>query len=253
MLFLQTMSGFAQSIKGTVFDAITGEPLTHVIVENRTSGNQSYTDASGTFLLTVSPGDSIYFSMLSYVTKSLHIPENPGRLMIRNVYMRKTYFTIPEVEVYPDITLHQKDSLEERQIFGKKAEQKQSRFGTEKFKYMQGALTFLNPVSAPIEHFAPKYKRLRAFQKRFRQNERQAFSETRYTLELISRTTGLKNDSLIAFRNQNPLPYALTLHGTDIEIMMWTKGRFRQWIQNPYVPEIADSLFPKSKNTRRKN
>jgi hypothetical protein len=213
------------------------------VVENSASGIQSSTNTEGAFIIAVKGGDRIQFSRLGYVTQSIQMPPIPANTVIRNIFLSKHYFSIPEVEIRPKLPAYEQDSLEERTIFGRKVEQKQAKFGMEKFKYMKGALIFSSPLSAPIEHFSPKYKRLRAFQERFKKAEQLGFIETRYTLTLITRITGLKNDSLIAFRNQNPLPYELAAGGTDLEIMMWIKDRFKKWARSPYVPEFADSVF----------
>ena len=129
-----------------------------------------------------------------------------------------------------DYTPYQLDSLERRATHKRSlARQKSSPF---------------SPFSFVAERLSKKSKRIFKFQESFAYWEDQRFIDTRYTPDLVYEMTGLDDDSLAHFMNATPMPYDFARTASDLELKMWIRSRFKQWRQNPSIPQIsADSAL----------
>lgn len=233
LFLLLTVSANAQQLKGVVVDAASGEPLQKVLIENRNSGFVTTSGPSGTYAIGMHKGDVLRFSLLGYTVKELVIFSEVEEQYER-IPLDKKEMLIDTVVIRPDLSPYQKDSLARGIIFGKKARQPTARFGLNK-QGPQGGFGVLlnNPISAPYQRLSPKYKRLRAFQKRYRENEKQLFIDSRYTPALVQELTGLQGDTVAYFMNQYPMDYDYARAASDLELMLWIKHNYREWLQKP--------------------
>ena len=105
-----------------------------------------------------------------------------------------------------------------------------------------------SPASALAEQFNKKSKQRARFQENFSKWESQKFVDTRYSSEMVQALTGLTGDTLAAFINAHPMPYDYARAATDLEIKMWVRYNYREWIKKPItlpppIPkETADTL-----------
>jgi hypothetical protein len=92
-----------------------------------------------------------------------------------------------------------------------------------------------SPASALAEQFNKKSKQRARFQTNFAKWENQKFIDTRYSPEQVNALTGLTGDTLAAFINAHPMPYDYARTATDLEVKMWIRYNYREWIKKPIV------------------
>lgn len=78
LLFLTILyceTGYAQknSISGQVTDAASSSPLPSVTIGVKGSASGTFSDANGKFTISASPSDSLVFSMIGYISKTVHV------------------------------------------------------------------------------------------------------------------------------------------------------------------------------------
>lgn len=99
------------------------------------------------------------------------------------------------------------------------------------------------PISGFIEKRQKKYKRLKAFQKRYIETETQNFIDSRYSPVSVTQLTQLIGDSLITFMQAYPMPYSFARGASELEIKMWIRHNYKEWIKKPVTifPKISTS------------
>jgi hypothetical protein len=230
---LSSNNALAIKLQGGFRDAQSGEPLNNVLIKNLNSGAVAYSDTSGNLSVTVSYGDSLSCSIMGYESHTMHIlSEEPEQHFL--LKLSRKILTIDTV-VVRSRTKYQEDSLANREIFGKKVDEKPARFKRAKKDPLYGGsgsgiLNFDAPISSLIQKRTKKYKRLKAFQDRYKNDEKQLYADSRYTPELITTLTGLTNDSLSLFIKTFPIAYDFVRTATDLELKMWIRYNYRTWL-----------------------
>ena len=241
-LMLITLIGFlfssynasAIKLQGGFRDTQSGEPLNNVWIRNLNSGVVTYSDTSGNFSATVNYGDSLSCSIMGYESRMVYIlSEAPEQYLL--LKLSRKIVAIDTV-IIRSLTKYQQDSLVNREIFGKKVDEKPARFKRVKKDPLYGGsgsgiLNFDAPISSLIQKRTKKYKRLKAFQARYKNDEKQQYTDSRYTPELITTLTGLTNDSLSLFMKTFPVAYEFVRTATDLELKMWIRYNYRTWLR----------------------
>lgn len=231
------MPAFAQSLDGVVADN-EGVGIPAVIVSNKTQNVSTMADADGKFNIQAKKGDDIEFSYMGYYAVTFQMPEEGN--VFRRVTMKKKLYTLEEVEIRPDWTPYQLDSIARSKRYALELSRKRAS------STVMGSI--FSPASALAEQFNKKSKQRARFQENFKKWEGQKFVDTRYTPEEVHSLTGLTGDTLAAFMNAYPMPYDYARAATDIEIKMWIKYNYREWSRKPVVlpppipKETADTL-----------
>lgn len=230
LVFVQlTAVAWGQQLKGLVVDRETGEPLAKAWIHGLSSGTNAFTDISGSFEIMVSQQDNLHVSLVGY--EALDAVVTPGQQYLK-VSLAKKRVAMDTVVIRPGLTDYQQDSLERRAIYGKKVDEKPAKFGLRLPNATYGGTASFNaPISSIIQKRTKKYKRLKAFQDRFRKNEGQLFVDSRYTPVLVQELTGLKEDSLALFMSRYPMPYDFARQASQLELMMWVKYNYREWVK----------------------
>jgi hypothetical protein len=230
---LSSNNASAIKLRGGFRDAQSGEPLNNVLIRNLNSNVVTYSDTSGNFSVTVSYGDSLSCSIVGYKNLIVHIlSEEPEQHFF--LKLNREILTIDTV-VVRSRTKYQEDSLANREIFGKKVDEKPAKFKRAKKDPLYGGsgsgmLNFDAPISSLIQKRTKKYKRLKAFQDRYKNDEKQLYADSRYTPELITALTGLANDSLSLFMKAFPVTYDFVRAASDLELKMWIRYNYRTWL-----------------------
>jgi len=238
LLFMPCASLLAQQLEGVVTESDGGTAMPAVIVINKSKNQSTMTDADGKYTIAADPGDQIEFSYLGYFPVSFQMPE--GINVFRRISMRKKLISLEEIEIRPDWTPYQLDSIRRRQTYALDLSRKRASSSV--------LGTVFSPASALAEQFNKKTKQRDRFQQNFAKWENQKFIDTRYTPEEVSKLTGLTGDTLAAFINAHPMPYDYARSATDLEIKMWIRYNYREWIKKPLVlpegvpAEAADTL-----------
>ncbi len=209
----------AQVVKGVVTNMQTGEPLSVVTVVNTVTQQSVYTDNEGKFIITAKSGERLTFSYMGYKTVERTAPPaiNIG---VMRVEMTPLSIELNELVVRPGYTEYQRDSVERREIYSRTLAQKKR-------------TSIMSPVSLIADKFSKRRKRIYAFQKSFYYWEDQLFIDSRYTPELVSKLTGLTGDTLAHFMNAYPMPVDYARTATDLELKMWVRYNFKQWLNKP--------------------
>ncbi len=229
LLLLHVATVAAGQLKGRVVDSETGEPLSKVWIHNLTSDRSTLTDATGAFTIAAKPNEMLYLSLVGY--SALDTVTQPGQQYMQISLVRKS-IAIDTIVIRPGLTDYQQDSLERQKIYRKKLDEKPAKFRLNRPHPTYGGTSSLNaPISSLIQKRTRKYKRLKAFQERFRKNEGQLFVDSRYTPSLVQELTGLQEDSLALFMNRYPMPYDFARSASQLELMMWIKYNYREWKQ----------------------
>jgi len=228
LLFIAS-SVSAQVLRGTVTDAETNKPLYPVTVVDLDTRQNSYTDEKGNFAINVRPGDQIVFSYIGYKPQQRDIRFIAGDMQVA-VKLQQINYQLDEFTVRPGYTPYQIDSLQRRSTY-------QRPLG------MANANPFNSPVSALAQLFAPVTKARRSFQRNYTKWESQLFVDSRYSPELVTQLTGLTGDSLGNFMNAYPMPYDYARSATELEVKMWIRYYYKEWMKNGAKPVyVTDSM-----------
>lgn len=214
----------AQVLKGTVTEAQTGRPLVAVTVVNIATQESVYTDERGNFALPMQTGRQVVFSFVGYKTIQKYITDEElsGGMKIALPIQR---YELAELVLRPKYTPYQLDSLHRRTVYSRPLAWKRTR-------------SIMSPVSLIADRLSHKSRERYKFQKNFTRWEDEKFVDTRYTPELVESLTGLAGDSVGYFMNAYPMPYDYARSATELELKMWIRYNYRQWIKNPVIPNL---------------
>lgn len=120
-LFLLSISmfTFAQSCKevnlwGSLRDTTSRQGFYNIFIVNKTAGRGVFGKPDGTFSITVSPGDSIFFTITGYETVKLKVVADSTCKHEFKSFLKMTEYRKEEVVVYPVKTLTQIKEERER-------------------------------------------------------------------------------------------------------------------------------------------
>ena len=219
----------SQVLNGIITDAATGKPLYPVTVVNMDRHDNTYSDEKGNFSITFHPGDHVAFTYIGYKGIEKIMPAIPGNMDI-SVKMQQINYQLDEFTVRPGYTKYEADSLERRAVYQRPLAQKH-------------ASAFNSPISALAELFSPTSKSTFRFQKHYTKWETQLYIDSRYSPELVTQLTGLSGDSLGNFMNSTPMPYDYARTATDLELKMWIRYNYKQWLKAGAKGAVTDSTM----------
>lgn len=235
ILCLTSVAGYAQTLKGRVTEAGTNKALFPVTVVNLRTQKATYTSAEGYYSVQAEAGDKIAYSFIGYKSRQYQMPISVGTYLA-DIQLESVNYRLEELYIMPDYTQYQLDSIERLQTYR----------------------PFLNrprisPFSSPFSYVASKFnkrsKQIKKFKRNFGKWEDARYIDTRYTPELVAEMTGLEGDSLGYFMNANPMPFDYARTATELEMKMWIRYHYRNWIKtvdSTDIPQINDSLIQKN-------
>jgi hypothetical protein len=203
-------------IKGYVYDSSSKKVLSPVSIENLTTHQGTFTNAKGEFQLEAKMGDYLYFTYVGFKNKSIKVKEDDLTKSIE-MYMSLKPVQLKDVTIYRGPTEYQKDSANRASIYKSAFEYEQQK-------------SVMTPVTSIYQKFSKKYKNLRKFQDQIQDMERQKFIDTRYNTDLVKVLTKLPDDSVSIFMNQYPIEYDFVRAASDLEIKMWIKYNYQEFI-----------------------
>lgn len=221
-------AGYGQIVKGTVVDGETGKALSAVSVYNAKTQQYVYTNEIGAFSLPAGKGDIISFSFVGYKTQTKSVPAAIGVAEMHIDLFRLSY-QLDEFIYRPKYTPYQLDSMERKSTY-------QRALAREK------VTSVMSPVTLLADMLSKKSKQVYRFQKSFNYWEGIKFVESRYSAQLVQQMTGLKGDTLAYFINANPMPYDYARVASDLELKMWIRERYREWMKNPTYPSAVPAV-----------
>lgn len=222
----------SQTLQGNVIDKATGQPLYPVTVVNLTTQAVTYTNENGNFIIRAEAGQKIAFSFIGYKSRQYPMPISVG-IYKTEIKLEAISYNLREVILMPDYTPYQRDSIQRVTTYRQTLDVKH-------------ASPIASPFSYVAEKFSKKSKQTFAFQKKYERLENERFIDTRYTPDLVAEQTGLSGDSIGYFMNAYPMPYDYARTATEMEMKMWIRYNYREWIKNfdsSDIPQVADSLL----------
>lgn len=219
-------------MQGVVTDAATHKPLYPVTVVNLSTQAVAYTNENGLYTIIANQGDVVAFSYVGYKSIEKHKPPSVIIASI-NIQMERLEYQLQEFRFHlGNLTKYQIDSID--------------RAKTYKIPLSRTPPNpFASPASALAELFSKRAKRTYEFQQNFRNGEIEKFVDTRYTPELVTELTGFTGDTIGHFMYAYPMEYDFARLATDLEIKMWIRSNYRDWVaKRPPVSPAADTTKP---------
>ena len=242
IIFLFGTNAYAQiTISGTVLDNGKINFVEGVTVLT-TGGKPVFTDSLGKYSISVKNGDSIYFVYNNKPTQKFAVNKipNAGQFDISlHISVKSKYSVLKEVVVYAKN--YKQDSLENRQNYGEVFSYRKNGIGT---SITPGGGVGLD-ANELIDVFRFKRnKRLKAFQKRLEDDEREKYVNYRFNKIFVRRITQLQGQALDTFLVWYRPSYEFATSSSELE--------FNQYILNASyhykkLIQVADSglLQPK--------
>ena len=208
----------AQTVQGCVTDAVSGKPLYYVDVINVNTSQVAHTDESGNYSMPAKIGDTIKYAAMGYKTVTITKPQSVI-IATLNITMDRVNYQLQNFTFkFNSLTQYQMDSARRAATYIKALGQRP-------------ASPFNSPVSAIAEQFNARAKEVSRFQKEFKEGEVEKFIDTRYKPEMVALLTGLTGDSIGNFMYAYPMPYDFARTATDIEIKIWIRENYKEWIK----------------------
>ena len=214
---LQMQSHAQVIVNGIVYDSTTKAPIFSATIENMTTHQGSFSNVKGEFRIEASLGDYIVFTHVGYARRviSIKVTDNISEL---KVYMSTKATSLKEVTIKLGPTEYQLDSAKRASLYDRA------------FDYQQQKSVF-SPISSVYQKFSKKYKNLRKFQDQIVDMEQEKFIDNRYKPELVNSLTKLEDEELASFMNQYPMEYDYARVASELEIKMWIKYNFQDYIK----------------------
>lgn len=227
------MSLHAQTLSGFVVDDYTGRGLYPVTIVNIATQQSTYSEPDGSYTIIAKAGQTISFSYIGYEHVEYTLVPGASTTNVK-IKMYGTSYQLRELIVKPKYTPYQIDSIDNRQTYNPVLSHPHS-----------------NPIMSPISFIAEKISKKSQMAYRFQKNlgkwENDRFIDTRYTPELVELLTGLEGDSVGFFMNTYPMAYDYARAATDLEIKMWIKYNYKDWLKNgkPVDSNLVDMVISK--------
>lgn len=215
---LLPLSLFSQSIRGTVMSAEDQAPLQAVHILNLSSGSGTTSLAGGSFFLSASPGDTLLFSAVGFMSYRHAIEDDESKLLIT---------LIPEIKMLPGLSIYaEADNANQsgrRKILsvpGLRSLESTQRFAPMTFVWEKRESGFPLPlISAggvlygPFSYFSKSEKELRKMNEEAKEEDKLGgylqtihHHKTRQFLMAHHQLEEQEYDSLIFIFNQERLP-----------------------------------------------
>ncbi|GAA4309430.1 carboxypeptidase-like regulatory domain-containing protein [Compostibacter hankyongensis] len=212
-------------LSGRVLEKGSDRVLYPATVFNKTAGTLGMTDQGGNYHIVARKGDEVFFSYLGYKTDSLTIKGTESAPT--DIYLEVSSQELPEVEI-GGLTDYQRDSLQRRQLFHEYLDKPPVKLVDNERSPKNNDAGF-GLVLHPFTRAAEKKKR--RFLEQYAVFEQNAFIDSRYTADLVTRLTGLSGDALHAFMQARRPPYGFARISSDLEFQSWIKQQYEDYIR----------------------
>lgn len=232
LLFFLVLSNVTKAqftVSGNVLDKSKLNLVPEVKVIS-TGGTMSMTDSMGRYTIIVKPGDSLYFVYNNKPTQRFPVDKisNSAQFDVSlHVFVNSKYTVLKEVVVFSKT--YREDSLENRQTYADVFEYKKPGISTSTAPGgMAGA-----DVNELINFFRFKRnKRLKAFQNRLEDQEKEHYVNYRFNKITVGRITGLKPPQIDSFLVWYRPSYEFTAAADEITFNQYVLDayyQFKKW------------------------
>lgn len=218
-------------IQGTLLSMDTGDPIGGAVVGNSTTRNTAVSGADGSFRIYAKKDDRVVVTAAGYEPYFFTSTGYNGAAGTIRLHVIAS--ELNEVIVRPRYYQYQADSARRASTY-------------QRTMARQRTSSAMSPVSLLAERFNARSKQIRRFQQEFNAWEDQRFIDVRYNTDIVTQLTGLRGDSLAAFMNAYPMPYDYARAASELELKMWIRNNYREWIVRPFVPAVRPELVSDS-------
>jgi hypothetical protein len=233
VLSLSFCSSYGQNLSGRIQDYENGVLLGNVIIRNLNHLHIGTTsDAEGRYIVSATRGDSLQFDLLGYKSRVL-VYNGENEFWFENVMLTPESMILDTIMVHRERTKYEKDSIEKRQLYDKVLLYQPPKTKFPKLKDLEAGqpLKITGPISGLLGKKFRKSKESKAFQEMYSRDESQAFIDSRYTSALVTQLTGMTGEDVYRFMQAYPMSYAYARQASNLEVMMWIKFNYKEWIQ----------------------
>ncbi len=213
------------TITGKITDAVTGKPLSGAYIVGKSGRSIVYTDSSGHYKITVKKERTVKYHYVGYFIEEFDIPKRLTHI-VHDVKLlpKRSRLKMVEVKGYSKYTL---DSLDRIKDFNTFLQRSNPNFLDTHTPPEHGA----GFVFHPFTYFSKDARRKRQFRKRYKQHEKEAYIDSRYSPKTVSKVTGLTGDSLKIFMLKYRPPYKFTRHAEELVFKSWILKHYKKWIK----------------------
>ncbi|ATL46945.1 hypothetical protein COR50_06975 [Chitinophaga caeni] len=234
LLFVGMQQSVAQTVRinGMISDADTHVGLPGVSIWNKTSGAGTVSNETGRYFVEARPGDTIEFSMISYVRTQIVIPSVSS---IMNIDLQKQIIGLQGVNIRGRI--YSLDSARTRAEYDRY------------FNYKRpGALDVLktlpsNPITA-LTYLVPSKarKRKEMFRGQLEYWEKEKYIDYRYNPEVVQKMTKLEGAELDTFMMKYRPSYQFLQTASEYDFLLFIKQSYAKYLSEKKADAITDSL-----------
>jgi hypothetical protein len=243
---------YGQNLSGRIMNYENGAILQNVVILNLNHPNiGTNSDAYGKYKVTAYQGDSIRFSLLGYTSRILVYNGN-NESWFENITLNSESTMLDTVVIRRELTQFEKDSINNRILYGKNLDYKPPKTTLPALKDLKAgeSVKIGAPISGLLGKTTKEYKKDKAFKAMYQRDQDQAFINSRYTPELVTKLTTLDGVALYNFMQAYPMSYEYARQASNLEMMMWIKYNYKDWkSKNNSSP---DELHPSDSGTSRK-
>lgn len=217
-----------RQIKGYVRDSITGIPIVNAIISNETTHKMVTPNQDGFFSITAAQGDMIFINAFNYNFDTLHATgRTPDtlRIVLTRIAGLLPGVTVTTTQGY---TRYQLDSLRRREAFVKD-------MGAPKMKTISKADNMGAGFAINLDKLSRKRDKDRAkAYSSFDKLETLAYTDYRFSPQIVAQYTGLHGDSLVAFlRQYTPTNEWLRAHPDNDNVLYYINDKMKAFAKNP--------------------
>ena len=221
LLCFACASADAQELTGRIIASKTYSPVADVLVANKRTGITTYTDSSGRYKIRAFEGDLLFYYRIGFYSTRQPVRVKDGEIV--TVVLEGSDVLLDEVNV--EARTYKMDSLERAIIYHKPINAANEKVQTQ----IGFGISFSGLIGKMASKLTGREKRVQNFKRRFNQGEQDKFIATKYTLPLVTKTTGLTGDDALIFMDHFPMPYEFARTASDLELQMWVRNNYNQY------------------------
>lgn len=235
ILFISLTRAEGQSIEGIVFDKDSKAPVPYTTISNKRTKQVTYSDINGGYKIDGLFGDTLFFSHPGYSFSYKVI--NTGT-QNQWAYIEKQRHELEEVEILSDMAKFKKDSATKHTIYRKtlKDAGHTPSAGFNNGFAVDGLFTSL------AFWISGKGKKNRKFSETLIYHEQSKFIGLKYNPLVVSEQTNLSEEEAQQFMMEYPMPYDYARAASDLEVKMWIRTNYREWVKRPKTTDSTGTI-----------
>lgn len=210
-------------VEGIVFDRNTKQRIGKVLLENPRSKVREFNNTRGEFHITALPGDTLIASSRGYYTDTLVVTNNSIVL-----------FHLLRESIYIDeVTVIGKRSAEEQFKQAQRDYEKAFRLSDPGDLFSVGPNGVGLSINAIYSLFSKEAKNAKRLKKLLENDYRENKIDDRFSVELVSKTTGLSGEELQRFMRIFRPSYYLVQSSNDYQLATYIRLKYDIYRKNP--------------------